>query len=63
MKKICREVDLNQGSLDYYADAPEGMAKGGFTISQLIIDEMIQILIHSKVAKVESYLIDGYYNE
>ena len=54
MKKECRELDLNQGFIDEQTDASEGMA---------IFNEIIQHLLHSKVAKAESYLIGGYHNE
>ena len=29
----------------------------------MIFDEMIQLILHSKVAKAESYLIGGYHND
>ena len=34
---------------------------GKFIQSQAIFDEIIQLLLHSKVAKAESYLIGGYH--
>ena len=36
---------------------------GEFTLTIAIFNEMIQLLLHSKVAKAESYLIGGYPNE
>ena len=36
---------------------------GGITFSMAIFNEGIQLLLHSKVAKAESYLIGGYHNE
>ena len=35
----------------------------GFTYFTAIFDKVIQFLLHSKVAKAESYLIGGYHNE
>ena len=32
-------------------------------ILNIIFDDIIQLLLHSKVAKAESYLIGGYHNE
>ena len=35
----------------------------GFTFLVAIFDKLIQLLLHSKVAKAELYLIGGYHNE
>ena len=37
--------------------------RGGFTFKSAIFIKIIQHLLHSKVAKAESYLIGGYHNE
>ena len=42
---------------------PRQHSHGGFTSSNAIFNEIIQHLLHSKVAKAESYLIGGYHNE
>ena len=62
-ERKCRQLDLNQGSPVYQSLAPEGMALGEFTFYIAIFDELIQLLLHSKVAKAESYLLGGYHNE
>ena len=63
MKKDCRELDSNYGFSDYKTDAPEGMAVGDVHYPNTIFDKLIQLLLHSKVAKAELYLIGGYHNE
>ena len=35
----------------------------GFTFHKAIFDKVIQLLLHSKVAKAELCLIGGYHNE
>ena len=35
----------------------------GFTFCNAIFDKVIQLLLHSKVTKAESYLIGGYHNK
>ena len=42
---------------------PRRHGHGEFTLTSAMFNEMIQLLLHSKVAKAESYLIDGYHNE
>ena len=56
MKKDCREPDLNQQSPDYQYGAPEGMAVGDVYHHVVIFYKVIQLLLHSKVAKAELYL-------
>ena len=63
MKKERRELDLNKRSPGYQTDALEGMAMGDSHSTYAIFDEVIQLLLHSKVAKAELYLIGGYHNE
>ena len=36
---------------------------GGFSHIRAIFDEIIKLLLHSKVAKAESYLVGDYHNE
>ena len=42
---------------------PRRHSHEGFTFSIAIFNGMMQHLLHSKVAKAESYLIGGYHNE
>ena len=42
---------------------PRRHSHGGFTSTMAIFYDIIQHLLHSKVAKAESYLIGGYHNE
>ena len=43
--------------------APEGTAMENSYYTVIIFNEIIQHLLHSKVAKAELYLIVGYHNE
>ena len=42
---------------------PRRHGHGGITFWFAIFDEIIQLLLQSKVAKAESYLLGGYHNE
>ena len=42
---------------------PKRHGYGEFTIWIAVFDQIIKLLLHSKVTKVESYLIGGYHNE
>ena len=42
---------------------PSRHGHGESTICMEIIDEVIQLLLHSKVAKAKSYFIGGYHDE
>ena len=44
---------MNQGSSDYQTDTPEGMANGIVYSNVVIFCKVIQLLLHSKVAKAE----------
>ena len=42
---------------------PRRLGHKGFPYGYAIFDEIIQLLLHSKVAESESYLLGGYHNE
>ena len=56
-------MDLNQGPLEHQTDALESTTMGDSYNDHAIFDEIIQLLLRSKVAKAESCLIGGYHDE
>ena len=58
MKKEGRELDSCEQDW-----RPRRHGHVEFTAFNAIFDKMIQLLLHSKVAKAESYLIGGYHSE
>ena len=62
MKKECKESDLSKGSPDTNW-RPWRHSHKRFTFSMVIFDKLIQLLLHSKVAKAELYLIGGNHNK
>ena len=60
MKKESWKLDLNQESPDHHS---RKHGYRGFIFMHAIFDKTIQLLLNSKVAKTELYLIGGYDNE
>ena len=56
-------MDLNQGPLEHQTDVLESTTMGDSCNNHAIFDEIIQLLLRSKVAKAESCLIGGYHDE
>ena len=63
MKKECRELDLKPGLFSLADWRPRRHSYGEFNFILGIFNEIIQHLLHSNVAKAESYLRGCYHNE
>ena len=58
-----QRVGLQPGISWISSRSPSKHGHGGFTFLIAKFDKAIQLLLHSKVAKAELYLIGGYHNE